>query len=123
MNTEPTQASSVDEQVPLIENLDTETLVMAALSYAGPLLLVPLLVKRDQSFVQYHLRQGIVLFGLYLAIQIVMSMFMFTMLMWPVMNIVNLGILVLMILGVVNVVKKQEKALPLIGSLASYIKL
>lgn len=123
MNTESTQTSSVDEQVPLIENLDTETLVMAALSYAGPLLLVPLLVKRDQSFVQYHLRQGIVLFGLYLVIQIVMSMFMFTMLMWPVMNIVNLGILVLMILGVVNVVKKQEAALPLIGSLASYIKL
>lgn len=127
MNTTDPQSTGTEDSnqttTPLIKNLDSNEVLMAALAYLGPLLLIPLITSREQSFVRYHLRQGIVLFGLYLAVQVVMSMFMFAMWMWPLMSILNFGILALIILGIVHVVKKQEAPLPLIGSLASYIKL
>lgn len=127
MNTEPNQSNTTTEPnetpVQLIENLDTNTLIMAALSYAGPLLLIPLLMMREQSFVKFHLRQGIVLFAVYLVAYVVMGMFVFTMILWPLFNIIGLAVLALMIYGVVNVVKKQETPLPVLGSLASHIKI
>ena len=122
---EPQPASAKapgDDTAQLIENVETNEIVMAGLSYLGPLLLIPLFTSREQSFVKYHLQQGIILF-VYLVVQVIMSMFMFAMWMWPLMSIINLGILVLIILGIVHVAKKQETPLPLIGSLASYIKL
>ena len=124
--TEPQSVGTKDDNqtvTPLLENLETNDLIMAALAYLGPLLLIPLITSREQSFVKYHLQQGIVLFGVYLVVQIIMSMFMFAMWMWPIMTIMNLAILALTVVGVVHVVKKQEAPLPIIGSLASYIKL
>lgn len=36
--------------------------IMAALSYLGVLVLIPLLTKKDSQFVQAHVKQGLVLF-------------------------------------------------------------
>lgn len=46
-----------------------ERYLMAALSYVGVLVLVPLLVRRDDPFVRWHAQQGLVLLaGFVLAI-------------------------------------------------------
>ena len=39
-----------------------ENMLMAALSYVGVLVLIPLLLKRNSRFSQEHARQGLVLF-------------------------------------------------------------
>ncbi|KPJ86127.1 hypothetical protein AMJ57_00355 [Parcubacteria bacterium SG8_24] len=36
--------------------------VFAALSYLGPLLIVPLLMSRDSDYIRFHARRGLVLF-------------------------------------------------------------
>ena len=36
--------------------------LMGALAYLGILVLIPLLTKKDSSFVQFHAKQGLVLF-------------------------------------------------------------
>ncbi len=39
--------------------------VLSALAYLGPLVIVPLLVRRKARFVRYHTRQGMYLFVVY----------------------------------------------------------
>ena len=41
--------------------LDLRARIMAALSYLGILCFVPLLLNRDDEYVQFHARQGLVL--------------------------------------------------------------
>lgn len=41
--------------------------ILAAFSYLGPFVVVPLLVRRKQRFLAYHTRQGLYLFVLFLA--------------------------------------------------------
>ena len=41
---------------------DSENKFLAAISYIGVLCLIPLLLKKDDKFVQFHAKQGLVLF-------------------------------------------------------------
>lgn len=51
------------KQTQLEENKDVkEGKIWALLSYLGPLCLLPLLVKKDNKFILYHGKQGLVLF-------------------------------------------------------------
>ena len=43
-------------------NVSSDDKLMGALSYLGILVLIPLLTKKDSSFVQFHAKQGLVLF-------------------------------------------------------------
>ena len=45
---------------------------MAALGYLGFLFIIPVKLRRDSMFVQFHARQGGVLFGLWLLLAIVL---------------------------------------------------
>jgi len=40
----------------------SENKLLAAISYLGVLCLIPLLLKKDDKFVQFHAKQGLVLF-------------------------------------------------------------
>lgn len=51
-----------DDRLNDVTGLD-ERRLMAALSYVGVLVLVPLLVRRDDPFVRWHAQQGLVLLG------------------------------------------------------------
>ena len=94
-----------------------QNMVMAILSYIGPLVIVSYLVAKDDPFVKFHIKQGLVLLVLNVATWIVGSVLMF---LWPILNLVNLGIFVLAIFGIVNVVHKKEANLPLVGNYARY---
>ncbi len=95
--------------------------LMAILAYIGPLVIVSYLSAKDDSFVKYHIKQGLVLFGLEIAVPLLMSIvsWQFYML-W---NIWNLATIVLSVLGIINVTHGREKELPLIGSFAKMIKI
>ena len=91
---------------------------MAILAYIGPLVIVSYLVAKDDPFVKFHIKQGLVLFVIELAIY-VLSMMMFWQL-WYLFNLVHLATLVLSVLGIVNAVQGQEKELPVIGQFSRY---
>jgi uncharacterized membrane protein len=95
---------------------DNRTL-MGILAYIGILVLIPLLVEKNDSFVKYHVRQGLVLFVIEIGVWVIGSMIW---MLAPVLMFVNLGALILAILGIVNVVNKKEAPLPLVGQFASH---
>src|SRR4030043_1180257 len=43
-------------------SVSSENKLMGVLAYLGILVLIPLLMKKDSSFVQFHAKQGLVLF-------------------------------------------------------------
>jgi uncharacterized membrane protein len=46
--------------------------LLGILGYLGPLFLIPLRMRRDSMFVQFHSRQGGVLFGLFAVVALVL---------------------------------------------------
>ena len=96
--------------------------IMGVLSYLGPLVLIPYLTTLDDPFVKYHVKQGIVLFGLEIIIYVLSSMFLFSGF-YQLVSLLNLATLIFTILGIVNVVQGKEKTLPLIGHFSDKIKI
>ena len=94
--------------------------VMAVLSYIGPLVIISYLVSRSNQFVKFHIKQGLVLFGIEIILWILGSV-MFSL--WFLINIVNLFTLVLSIIGIVNVLQGKEKELPITGKFAGKISI
>jgi|SRR3989344_5845063 len=99
---------------------DDKNTVMGILSYLGPLVIVSYLTTKDDPFVKFHIKQGLVLLTIEVAIFILGS-FMYQL--WMILNIVNLAMLVLSIVGIVNVTKGQEKELPLVGAWAKHFNI
>jgi len=97
--------------------------LMGILCYLGPLVLIPFLTKKDDAFIQYHAKQGMVLFGIEL-IFVFFDNYIYMLsfgLLAPIVMLIQLGLLILTILGIVNVLQKKEVALPIIGGWAKYV--
>ncbi len=92
---------------------------MALLSYLGLLVLVPLLAAKGDSFAQFHAKQGLTLL-----ITAVIAMFVgvVPIIGWILAPFITLACLVLAIIGIVNVLAKKKKELPLIGKYAKQLK-
>jgi len=92
-----------------------ETL-MAVLAYLGILIIIPFLMAKNDSFVKFHIRQGLVL----VIIEMIAWFLGGTLFwhFWPLLQLINLATLVLSIIGIVNVVNHKQTELPLVGSLA-----
>jgi uncharacterized membrane protein len=87
---------------------------MAVVAYI--LFFVPLLTgAKNDSFVKYHVKQGLVLFLAWVVVSAV------SMVIWM-LSILNLGLIVLLVLGILNAVHGKEEPLPLIGQYASHFK-
>jgi len=96
--------------------------IMGVLCYLGPLVIIPYMTSLDNSFVKFHVKQGILLFGLEVIFYVLGTMFLFSGL-YQIIMLLNLGTLILSIIGIVNVVGKKEVALPLIGKFSDKIKI
>lgn len=91
--------------------------VMSILSYIGPLVIVSYITSKDDPVVKFHIKQGLVLFVLEIAMWVIgMMIWMF----WPILQIVNLALLVLSVIGIMNAVNGRQKELPFVGSYAKY---
>lgn len=101
-----------------------KNMLMGILAYLGPLVLIPFLTTKNDTFVQYHVKQGFVLLAIEIGVWILgMILGMSLFYLWPIVSLINLGTIVLSILGIVNVVNGQEKELPLVGKFSSHIKI
>ncbi|MDE2021381.1 MAG: hypothetical protein KGI71_00410 [Patescibacteria group bacterium] len=93
---------------------------VAAMSYFGPLVVVSYVLAKKDSFVMFHIRQAAVLFCIEVALWVLTSFFWPLWLFW---QLINLGIFVLAIIGIVHAVQSEETELPLVGHLAVHIPL
>ncbi|OGG65457.1 hypothetical protein A2Z56_00445, partial [Candidatus Kaiserbacteria bacterium RIFCSPHIGHO2_12_45_16] len=94
--------------------------LIAAASYLGPLIVIPFLTNKEDPFTKFHIKQGLVLFIAYLILW-VFSGFMFVM--WQIMQLINLGLFILSLIGIVNTLQRKEKELPLVGQFGSKINI
>lgn len=93
---------------------------MALLSYIGPLVIIPYLTAKDDGFVMFHIKQGLVLFVAEIALWFLMAMFWF---LFPLWQLLNLVIFVFAIIGIVNALGGKEKTLPVVGRYAENFKI
>ncbi|MEA1909847.1 MAG: hypothetical protein U9M89_02410 [Patescibacteria group bacterium] len=63
------------EQDSLPKSLGADTKVFAALSYLSALFIIPWVVKKDDSYVKFHLQQGITLFVIEVVVFFVIWLF------------------------------------------------
>lgn len=98
---------------PITTKAGQDEKLLAALSYLWILSIVIFLIKRDSAFVQFHAKQGLVLW-------IASIIFWFI----PVLGwFLNLIILVLVIIGFVQALNGSEWKMPVVADLADKIKL
>ena len=98
----------------------TKTTILASLSYVGPLVVVPYLTEKENPFVMFHIKQGLVVLILDLILWVAGWYLGF---LGPILSLVNFGLMVLSIIGIVYALQKKEKELPLVGSFAHQIKI
>ena len=92
---------------------------MAVVAYI--IFFIPLLTEaKDDPFVKYHVKQGLVLFICSLAIWVIISILPF--IGWLIAPILDIVILVFLVIGIMNAVNGVEKPLPLVGQFADYFK-
>ncbi len=87
--------------------------LMAALSYVWIISVVMLVLKKEEPFVVFHAKQGLVLFGA-------------SVLLWfiPVIGwLLNLVIFVGMVVGFIKALSGEKYELPLVSSIAKQINL
>ncbi len=98
------------------------TMVMGILCYLGVLVIIPYLMAKDNPFVHFHIKQGVVLAGLWIILYVAREMFI-PWRYWEIVGFVNLALVILSIIGIVFVVQKKQTALPIIGSIANSVKI
>ncbi len=82
------------------------------------LFFIPLLTEqKNDPFVKYHVRQGLVLFIVECVYMFIGWLPVFYWLSWP----IGLVALTLFIMGIINAASGQEKPLPLVGQLAERV--
>ncbi len=96
-----------------------KNVAMAVLSYIGPLVIISYLTAKDDPFVKFHIKQGLILFIIEILLWIISPFF------WPIwilIRLVNLGILILAVIGIINASQGKEKELPVVGGLSKHFK-
>lgn len=93
---------------------------MAIVAYI--LFFVPLLTDaKNDPFVKYHVKQGLVLFLGFVVVQVLNMVLPF--LFWYYLNwILELGLLVLMIMGIMKAANGKQEPLPVLGQFAEMFK-
>lgn len=90
--------------------------VMAVFAYLVCLCIVPLVVSKDSPYVRYHVNQGMVLLGCWVVC------FVFSITPIGIIRFISyplqLGLFLLMVLGVINAATGKMAPLPLIGGIS-----
>ena len=97
---------------------------MAAISYLGVLVLIPLFLRKDSPFARFHINQGLVLMIIELAAMLVKRIantllygMSFAHTVSVICTVVSIVCIILSIIGLVNATGGKFKALPVIGEL------
>lgn len=109
---------------------------IAWLSYMGPLVFIPMFVRKDSKYTQFHVRQGFTLFAIYVAywiLNILLNLikvettkslwgipYTVKVTPWPItviLALIGIFFAVLSIIGIINAATGKAKKLPLIGNI------
>lgn len=115
-----TESSGTTPKEPSTTFTFNEQTIMASLSYVGPLILVPFLTKKEDPFINFHIRQGLQVFIMTFVIWI-FSNWLFGL--SPFLKLASFVALVFSIIGIINALKLNEKELPYIGKWGRNIKI
>ncbi len=91
--------------------------LMGVLAYIGPFVIIPFLTSKNDPFVKFHIKQGLVLFVIEILLWL-LSMFMWPL--WMIWQIINFATIILSIIGIINVSQGKEKELPLVGGYSKH---
>ncbi len=92
---------------------------MAIVAYI--IFFIPLLTEsKNNPFVKFHVKQGLVLFISGVIVGIINSILPWRL--WIISRLFNLGLLVLMVIGIMNASKGEQKPLPVIGKFGEQFK-
>lgn len=98
---------------------EQEDRLIAAIGYLGVLCLIPLLLKKNSAFCQFHGKQGLVLLIAWLILSFANVVPILGQLVWMAGSI---ALLILVILGVVNALNGKMWEMPVLGQFAKQIK-
>lgn len=93
---------------------------IAILSYISILVLIPLLIEKEDKFVRFHVRQGLVLL---ICEAITWLITWFPVIGWFIGSFAVIIWIILSILGIINVLTGKESPLPIIGKYAEKFKI
>ena len=113
------EQKTVGEMMPNPKDIE-ENKAIAAIGYISILCLVPLLMKKDSPYAQFHGKQGMVLFIASIILMVANVVPILGQLIWVVGSII---IIILMVIGIMNAVSGKTEELPVIGTYAKMIKL
>lgn len=95
---------------------------MAVLSYIGILCLIPLLAAKESKFAQFHAKQGLVLFLVWVVLGILYAIPFLNVVMLFVGWILWLLLAALAIMGIVNALGGKFWKMPVLGGMAEKFK-
>ncbi len=98
--------------------------VIAAIGYITVLCLVPLMMAKDSPFAQHHAKQGLVLFIAEVVIFFLNGILAFIPIIgWLVAVVLNVGVVVLALMGIMKSLQGEKWEMPLLGQYAKKIKI
>jgi fumarate reductase subunit D len=111
-------AASAPVSAPVSVSGPSHSTGMAILAYLGILVLVPLLVSKNDEFVKFHVKQGLVLFIAWIAIYgFSMMSFIGGMIYW----LLTMALWILIVVGIINAATGKQAKLPVIGRFSDYL--
>lgn len=100
-----------------------ENKAFGILAYIGILVLVPILAAPNSKFAKYHANQGLILLIFWVAAGVVAGLLGIIPAVGTILaGLIQIPFVILMILGIVNAAKGEEKPLPVIGNLFTILK-
>ena len=94
--------------------------LMAALSYVGFIAVVILFVKKDSDFVQFHAKQGLVLFVGEVGLWVLGTVTWYLGFIW---SLVGLVFLIVSIIGIIKAWSGERYRIPVVADIADKINL
>jgi len=114
-----TQGEAITSEASQEKKDSSSVNMIAILSYLGILLIIPLMTSRNDDFVKYHVKQGIVLLVTAVAISLIAW---FPIIGWIAGFFAWIGCVILAIIGIINVVQGKKNNFPLLDSLLISLK-
>jgi len=107
------------QQAPVPKEKNTGMAIVAYIIFFIPLLTD----AKNDPFVKYHVKQGLVLFISWIVVGLVGILLIFIPYVgWMIARLLNVLLFVLMVLGIMSAVKGEQKPLPVIGQFAEKFK-
>jgi len=128
---EEKQTSVVEAKTP--EKSESDTKIFAALSYLSILFIIPWVIKRDDNYVAFHIKQGLTLFVVEIVVWFVLYMLeslLLTLFSFGAVSIISflyklvwLFFAAISIAGVYFAAKGEKRKIPVLWELSKYIKI